>query len=51
MTRPPGQRGLMVVTGFRLTPGTRLAAVNLDWRANILLLRLLDHDDLYRVVR
>jgi len=38
---------------YRLSfdPGTWLPAGNPDWTANILLLRLLDHDDLYRVVR
>ena len=38
---------------YRLSfdPGAYLPAGNPDWSANILLLRLLDHDDLYRVVR
>jgi Txe/YoeB family toxin of Txe-Axe toxin-antitoxin module len=38
---------------YRLSfdPGGYLPAGNPDWSANILLLRLLDHDDLYRVVR
>lgn len=38
---------------YRLSfdPGGYLPAGNPDWSADILLLRLLDHDDLYRVVR
>lgn len=38
---------------YRLSfdPGGHLPAGNPDWSADILLLRLLDHDDLYRVVR
>lgn len=38
---------------YRLSfdPGGYLHAGNPDWSADILLLRLLDHDDLYRVVR
>lgn len=34
-----------------LDPGNWLPAGNPDWNANILLLRLMDHDDLYRIVR
>lgn len=34
-----------------LDPGGYLPAGNPDWSVDILLLRLLDHDDLYRVVR
>jgi len=38
---------------YRLSfdPSAVLPAGNPDWNAAILLLRLLDHDDLYRVVR
>lgn len=38
---------------YRLSfdPRGYLPAGNPDWSADILLLRLLDHDDLYRVVR
>ena len=38
---------------YRLSfdPGAWLPAGNPDWTADVLLLRLLDHDDLYRVVR
>lgn len=38
---------------YRLSfdPGSYLPAGNPDWSADVLLLRLLDHDDLYRVVR
>lgn len=38
---------------YRLSfdPSGYLPAGNPDWSADILLLRLLDHDDLYRVVR
>lgn len=38
---------------YRLSfdPGGYFPAGNPDWSADILLLRLLDHDDLYRVVR
>jgi hypothetical protein len=38
---------------YRLSfdPGGYLPAGNPDWSAGILLLRVLDHDDLYRVVR
>ena len=38
---------------YRLSfdPGDYFPAGNPDWSADILLLRLLDHDDLYRVVR
>lgn len=38
---------------YRLSfdPGGYLPAGNPDWTADVILLRLLDHDDLYRVVR